>query len=158
MVAQSSQGPGSRQMSSASPIWRDLLSMKERASRAFGRGERCLRGGQYPPGQVWSLRIAPEKFHESFCHDLNDKTESLVWALAQKPTAVRCFEEKSGAPAWKVKACWYQISANDRLIPPETEKWMAERNQREKDDYVANDSRFRGSSPQRHRATNRGSK
>jgi pimeloyl-ACP methyl ester carboxylesterase len=71
--------------------------------------------------------IAPEKFHETFCHDLDDETESLVWALTQKPTAVRCFEEKSGAPAWKVKPSWYQISANDRLIPTETEKWMAER-------------------------------
>jgi pimeloyl-ACP methyl ester carboxylesterase len=26
-----------------------------------------------------------------------------------------------------VKPSWYQISANDRLIPTETEKWMAER-------------------------------
>jgi pimeloyl-ACP methyl ester carboxylesterase len=40
---------------------------------------------------------------------------------------VRCFEEKSGAPAWKVKPCWYQISAHDQLIPTETEKWIAER-------------------------------
>jgi pimeloyl-ACP methyl ester carboxylesterase len=26
-----------------------------------------------------------------------------------------------------VKPSWYQISANDRLIPPETEKFMADR-------------------------------
>jgi pimeloyl-ACP methyl ester carboxylesterase len=26
-----------------------------------------------------------------------------------------------------VKPSWYQISANDRLIRPKTEKWMAER-------------------------------
>jgi pimeloyl-ACP methyl ester carboxylesterase len=26
-----------------------------------------------------------------------------------------------------VRPSWYQISTNDRLIPPETEKWMAER-------------------------------
>jgi len=73
------------------------------------------------------LWIAPEKFHETFCHDLDDESESLVWALTQKPTAARCFEEKSGAPAWKVRPSWYQISTNDRLIRPETEKWMAER-------------------------------
>jgi pimeloyl-ACP methyl ester carboxylesterase len=73
------------------------------------------------------LWVAPEKFHEAFCHDLNDKSESLVWALTQKPTATRCFEEKSGPPAWKVKPSWYQISTHDRLIRPETEKWMAKR-------------------------------
>jgi len=47
--------------------------------------------------------------------------------LTQKPIAVRCFEDKSGPPAWKNKPSWYQISANDRMIPPETEAWMAER-------------------------------
>jgi len=75
-------------------------------------------------GFLW---VAPEKFHETFCHDLEDKNESLVWALTQKPTAARCFEEKSGPPAWKAKPSWYQISSNDRLIPPETQRWMAER-------------------------------
>jgi pimeloyl-ACP methyl ester carboxylesterase len=79
--------------------------------------------GQDKYGFLW---IAPEKFRETFCDDL-DETESLVWALTQKPTAARCFEEQSGAPAWKVRPSWYQISTNDRLIPPETEKWMAER-------------------------------
>lgn len=73
------------------------------------------------------LWIAPEKFHDTFCHDLDNESESLVWALTQKPTAARCFEEKSGPPAWKLKPSWYQISTNDRLIRPETEKWMAER-------------------------------
>jgi pimeloyl-ACP methyl ester carboxylesterase len=73
------------------------------------------------------LGIAPEKFHETFCHDFDDETQSLVWALTQKPTAARCFEEQSGAPAWRVKPSWYQISTEDRLIPSETEKWMAER-------------------------------
>jgi pimeloyl-ACP methyl ester carboxylesterase len=88
-----------------------------------------------PPGGAANIRqdkygflwIEVEKFHETFCHDLEDRTESLVWALTQKPTAARCFEEKSGPPAWKVKPSWYQISGNDRLIPTETEQWMAER-------------------------------
>jgi pimeloyl-ACP methyl ester carboxylesterase len=92
------------------------------ARRARPEGAANIRQDKY--GYLW---IPPEKFHETFCHDLDDKTESLVWALTQKPTAARCFEEKSGAPAWKVKPCWYQISANDRLIPPETERWMANR-------------------------------
>jgi pimeloyl-ACP methyl ester carboxylesterase len=74
-------------------------------------------------GLLW---IAPEKFRESFCQDL-DETESLVMALTQKPIAGRCFDDKSGPPAWKSKPSWYQISANDRMIPPETETWMAER-------------------------------
>jgi pimeloyl-ACP methyl ester carboxylesterase len=92
------------------------------ARRAPPEGAKNIR--QDKDGFLW---IEIERFHETFCHDLEDKTESLVWALTQKPTAARCFEEKSGSPAWKVKPSWYQISANDRLIPTETEKWMAER-------------------------------
>ena len=92
------------------------------ARRAPPPGTANIREDRY--GFLW---IAPEKFHETFCHDLDDKTESLVWAVTQKPTAARCFEQESGAPAWRVKPSWYQISANDRLIWPETEKWMAER-------------------------------
>jgi pimeloyl-ACP methyl ester carboxylesterase len=97
-----------------------LKSLQARAAPPPGTAN--IRQDRY--GFLW---IAPEKFHETFCHDLDDETESLVWALTQKPTAVRCFEEESGAPAWKVKPSWYQISANDRLILPETERWMAER-------------------------------
>jgi len=74
-------------------------------------------------GLLW---IAPEKFRESFCQDLEEE-ESLVMALTQKPIAGRCLEDKAGPPAWKSKPGWYQISANDRMIPPQTETWMAER-------------------------------
>jgi pimeloyl-ACP methyl ester carboxylesterase len=92
------------------------------ARRAPPEGAANIRTDKY--GFQW---IVPEKFHETFCHDYRDRTESLVWALTQKPTATRCFEERSGPPAWKVKPSWYQISTEDRLIPTETERWMAER-------------------------------
>jgi pimeloyl-ACP methyl ester carboxylesterase len=91
------------------------------ARRAPPEGAANIRKDKY--GFLW---IATDKFRETFCDDL-DETESLVWALTQKPTSPRCFEEKSGSPAWRVKPSWYQISANDRLIPPETEKFMADR-------------------------------
>jgi pimeloyl-ACP methyl ester carboxylesterase len=48
-------------------------------------------------------------------------------AVAQKPIAARCFDDKSGPPAWKVKPSWYQVSADDRMIPPATEQWFAQR-------------------------------
>jgi pimeloyl-ACP methyl ester carboxylesterase len=72
------------------------------ARRAPPEGAANIRQDDY--GFLW---IEVEKFHETFCHDLKDKTESLVWALTQKPTAARCFEEKSGPPAWKLKPSWY---------------------------------------------------
>jgi pimeloyl-ACP methyl ester carboxylesterase len=116
---------------------KNVVGLVYLAGPALDEGEslKALQSRAAPPPAAANIRedeygflwIAPEKFHESFCHDLDDKTESLVWAVTQKPTALRCFEENSGAPAWRVKPSWYQISANDRLIRPEIEKWMAER-------------------------------
>jgi pimeloyl-ACP methyl ester carboxylesterase len=107
------------------------------AGPAFDEGESLkslLAGWPAPPGftnvhqdEYGFLTIGPEKFHETFCHDLDDEEESLVWSLSQRPTAARCFEEKAGPPAWKVKPSWYQISTNDRLIRADTEEWMAKR-------------------------------
>ena len=67
-----------------------------------------------------------DTFHDSFCHDLDD-TESLVMATTQRPTARRCFDDHSGEPAWKTKQSWYQVSAQDRMIRPKTQRWMAKR-------------------------------
>lgn len=92
----------------------------------FARREAPPGAGSIRPDKDGFLWIALDKFRESFCQDL-DETEALVMALTQKPIAGRCFEDKSGAPAWKSKPSWYQVSADDRMIPPETESWMAER-------------------------------
>lgn len=92
----------------------------------FGRREPPSGAANIRPDNDGFLWIQREKFRESFCPDL-DATEALVMAVAQKPIAGRCFEDKSGPPAWKSKPSWYQVSLQDRMIPPETEQWMAER-------------------------------
>ena len=92
----------------------------------FGRREPPAGAANIRPDNDGFLWIQREKFRESFCPDL-DATEALVMAVAQKPIAGRCFEDKSGPPAWKSKPSWYQVSLQDRMIPPETQQWMAER-------------------------------
>ncbi|MGD1108773.1 MAG: alpha/beta hydrolase [Mycobacterium sp.] len=67
-----------------------------------------------------------DTFHDAFCQDLDD-TESLVMATTQRPLARRCLDDVTGEPAWKTKPSWYQVSAQDRMIPPPTQRWMAER-------------------------------
>jgi pimeloyl-ACP methyl ester carboxylesterase len=74
-------------------------------------------------GFLW---IAHDKFHESFCQDL-DETESLILATTQKPFAAPIFETPSGAAAWKTKPCWYQVSTQDRMISPDGQRFMAQR-------------------------------
>lgn len=92
----------------------------------FSRREAPAGAASIRPDKDGFLWIDPEQFRGSFCQDLDEET-ALVMALSQKPIAARCFEDKAGAPAWRGKPSWYQISAGDRMIPPETEAWMAER-------------------------------
>jgi pimeloyl-ACP methyl ester carboxylesterase len=74
-------------------------------------------------GYLW---IKQDKFHESFCQDLTAE-EALVMAVTQKAPLVSTFGDKITAAAWKNKPSWYQISSNDRMLAPETEKMMSDR-------------------------------
>ena len=74
-------------------------------------------------GYVW---IKQDKFRESFCQDL-PADEALVMAVTQKAPLGSTFGDTVSEPAWKTKPTWYQVSTNDRMIHPDTERRMAER-------------------------------
>jgi pimeloyl-ACP methyl ester carboxylesterase len=54
-------------------------------------------------------------------------SESDIMAVVQKPANQSILAEKSGPPAWKQLPTWYQISENDRVIPPDVQRMFAER-------------------------------
>ncbi|WP_432721725.1 alpha/beta hydrolase [Jeongeupia wiesaeckerbachi] len=74
-------------------------------------------------GLLWIDRTL---FRESFAQDCSEADARLM-AAVQKPIAGRCFEDTVTVPAWKSIPSWYQISENDHMIPPEAQRWMAER-------------------------------
>lgn len=72
------------------------------------------------------LYFKPDKFHELVAQDV-DPAETDILAAVQKPFNQSIGMEKSGPPAWKQHPSWYQISENDRLIPPDMQRNYAER-------------------------------
>jgi pimeloyl-ACP methyl ester carboxylesterase len=74
-------------------------------------------------GYVW---IKQDKFHESFCQDL-PADEALVMAVTQKAPVGATIGDAVSDPAWRRKPTWYQVSADDRMIHPDTERRMAKR-------------------------------
>jgi pimeloyl-ACP methyl ester carboxylesterase len=72
------------------------------------------------------LYFKPDKFHELVAQDV-DPAETDILAAVQKPFNQSIGMEKSGPPAWKHIPAWYQISENDRLIPPDIQRSYAER-------------------------------
>ncbi|TDE53704.1 alpha/beta hydrolase [Flavobacterium sp. GT3P67] len=90
-------------------------------------GRRASSGGAsiYPDAKGF-LWIKYDEYHKNFCQDLNEE-DTLVMSLAQRPIHSQCFGDIAGTPAWKTKPSWYQISNQDNMIPPVTQKEMAER-------------------------------
>jgi pimeloyl-ACP methyl ester carboxylesterase len=64
------------------------------------------------------------KFHDSFAQDVNLSQADIMTAV-QKPINQSILAEKSGPPAWKQIPSWYQISENDRSIPPSLQHLFA---------------------------------
>jgi pimeloyl-ACP methyl ester carboxylesterase len=48
-------------------------------------------------------------------------------AAVQRPIAVECIQEKAPIPAWKTTPSWYLVAEEDRMISPETQRFMARR-------------------------------
>jgi pimeloyl-ACP methyl ester carboxylesterase len=63
-------------------------------------------------------------FAGAIAQDVNS-TEADIMAVVQKPFSMSIFAEKSGPPAWKQLPTWYQVSENDRAIPPALERMFA---------------------------------
>jgi pimeloyl-ACP methyl ester carboxylesterase len=70
--------------------------------------------------------LNPEKFHEAFVQDAN-VTEAETLAVVQKPAHQSLFAEPSGPPAWKQLPTWFGVSENDRIIPPDAQRKLAQR-------------------------------
>jgi pimeloyl-ACP methyl ester carboxylesterase len=83
-------------------------------------------GAAIAPGPSGLLYVDYNKYHEVFCQGVSED-DALVMASSQKPISGAAFGAPSGAPAWKTKPSWYQVSNNDKMIPPATEAWFAER-------------------------------
>ena len=83
-------------------------------------------GAAIAPGPSGYLYVNYDKYHEVFCQGVSDE-DALVMALSQKPITGAAFGAPSGKPAWKEKPTWYQVSKHDKMIPPETEAFFAER-------------------------------
>lgn len=84
-------------------------------------GAAAIRPDKY--GVLW---LDKELFADNFCQDV-EKKEAAVMCATQQPITVRCFEDKITNAGWKNLPCWYQVSSNDRMIPPTAEQFIAQR-------------------------------
>jgi pimeloyl-ACP methyl ester carboxylesterase len=73
------------------------------------------------------LYIVTDRFHELFCPDV-PKEEAARLAATQRPATQEALFAPSGdRPLWREVPSWFVIGEEDRIIPPELQRWMAER-------------------------------
>ncbi|WP_280396528.1 alpha/beta fold hydrolase [Nocardia carnea] len=81
---------------------------------------------QGPMGRNLDGYIAPDRFHDVFAQDVDTATADQMLAH-QKSIAVAANLEPSGAPSWAGVPTWYLVSGQDRVIPPSSQRFMANR-------------------------------
>jgi pimeloyl-ACP methyl ester carboxylesterase len=73
------------------------------------------------------LYIAAGSFHDVFCQDVS-APQAAVMATTQRPATQEALVEPSGErPLWKDVPSWFLIGEEDRIIPPDLQRFMANR-------------------------------
>jgi len=70
--------------------------------------------------------LKPDTVHNAFAQDLPESDRRLI-AAGQRPITLSANTTPSGASAWKGAPSWAVIGTEDRVIPPDTQRHMAER-------------------------------
>jgi len=74
-------------------------------------------------GFIW---MPLEGFGRAVAHNASPDQIEIMTAV-QRPISVQCIQEKVSTPAWKTTPTWYFIAEEDRMIIPETQRFMADR-------------------------------
>jgi pimeloyl-ACP methyl ester carboxylesterase len=74
-------------------------------------------------GVIW---MPEEGFGRAVAHKV-PQDQATIMSAVQRPIALKCIQEKAPFPAWKTKPSWFLLAEEDRMISPETQRYMADR-------------------------------
>jgi pimeloyl-ACP methyl ester carboxylesterase len=74
-------------------------------------------------GLIW---LPEEAFSLAFAQHATELEQALL-AATQRPLAAACIGVPVGRPAWRDLPAWFLVAEEDRMIPPATQRFMAER-------------------------------
>ena len=78
------------------------------------------------PPQDGFLFLDKDKFAESFAADVKPDLAAFM-ADAQVPWGLDALAGAITEPAWRTKPSWYLIATEDRMIPPDAQRFMSQR-------------------------------
>ena len=78
------------------------------------------------PPQDGVLLLDRGKFHAAFAADLGADTAAFM-SDSQLPWGLEAVGGAVTAPAWRTKPSWYLVAIEDKMIPPDAQRAMAQR-------------------------------
>jgi pimeloyl-ACP methyl ester carboxylesterase len=78
------------------------------------------------PDEDALLWMPAKGFSDAVAHG-SSADDAALMAATQKPIAIKCVDEPMTKPAWKEKPSWFLLAERDRMIAPETQRFMAHR-------------------------------
>src|SRR6266550_3179771 len=72
------------------------------------------------------LFLDKTKFASSFAADV-DAEKAAFMAASQVPWGVAALSGTISEPAWRAKPSWYLIATDDKMIPPDAQRFMSKR-------------------------------
>jgi pimeloyl-ACP methyl ester carboxylesterase len=74
-------------------------------------------------GLIW---LPDEAFAAAFAQNASAEDRAVLIAV-QRPISLKCITIPVGRPLWKDVPSWFLIAEDDRMIVPETQRFMAQR-------------------------------
>jgi pimeloyl-ACP methyl ester carboxylesterase len=98
----------------------------ETVADVFYRAKAHPQAPQLQPDAHGLIWMPEGGFARAVAHAASPDQNAILEAV-QRPIALKCIQEKAPVPGWKTKPSWYLIAEEDRMIAPETQRYMADR-------------------------------
>jgi pimeloyl-ACP methyl ester carboxylesterase len=98
----------------------------QKVADVFYRLEPHPKAPKLAPDSNGSIWLPEAAFAEAFAPNASAHDQAVL-AAVQRPISVNCITVPVGRPLWKDVPSWFLLAEDDRMIVPETQRYMAER-------------------------------
>jgi pimeloyl-ACP methyl ester carboxylesterase len=98
----------------------------ETVAEVFYRTEPHPQAPKLAPDNHGAIWLPDNAFAGAFAQHASTGEQSVL-AAVQRPIAAACISVKVGRPLWKDRPSWFLVAGQDRMINPDTQRFMAER-------------------------------
>jgi pimeloyl-ACP methyl ester carboxylesterase len=98
----------------------------EKVADVFYRVEPHPKAPKLAPDKDDLIWLPDDAFATAFAQNAS-REDLAVLAAVQRPISLACITVPAGRPLWKDVPSWFLLAEDDRMIIPETQRFMAER-------------------------------